>query len=273
MATTETVRGDLAARSNQDQAGSEVATAQPTIRQLVDTMQHQFARALPAHIGGAEGGQRFARLALTTLNTVPKLDRCTPASLLGALMTCAQLGLEPNTPTGEAYLIPYGDVATFVPGYQGICKLAWQSGQVAEMYAEPVFSNDHFSYHLGLNRDLVHEPAKGERGDLAGCYAVVKLIGGGTHFAYMTAAELAAHRDRYSKQRGGNNTKSPWEEGYWMHRKTVLKQVLKLIPKSTAMSQALAQDGAVRLDIDPGALDNILEGVLVDDDDSDGAAS
>jgi recombination protein RecT len=160
-------------------------------------------------------------------------------------MTCAQLGLEPNTPLGEAYLIPRGDSVSFQPGYLGLVKLAWQSGQVAEIYAEDVHENDHFRRTLGLHRDLQHEPAEGDRGAYRGSYAVVRLVGGGVQFAYMTAAELAEHRRRYSQASG----KSPWDEGTGMHRKTVLLRALRLVPKSTELAAAVALDGSERTDV------------------------
>lgn len=231
----------------------------PGVGAVLKRMEPEFRRALPDSIPP----ERFTRLALTAFNSNPDLRRCSTESFLGALLTCAQLGLEPNTPTGEAYLIPYGTVCTFVPGYQGLAKLAWQSGQVEEMYAEPVFERDTFSYRLGLHRDLVHEPfTGGDRGSFVGVYAVVKMKGGGVAFDFMTAEQLEEHRRRYSKQRG----KSPWDEGYWMHRKTVLKQVLKLVPKSTmvALGRALSNDGAVRTDLTVSAID-----LITDDDYAD----
>ena len=229
---------------------------------LVETMGPQFARALPAHIPA----ERFTRLALTALraknkNGRPMFEQCTPESFLGALMTCAQLGLEPNTPTGEAYLIPYGPVCTFVPGYQGLAKLAWQSGQIAEMYAEMVHERDEFHYELGLHRDLRHVPAPGDRGAVVGVYAVVRLQDGGTLFEYMTAAELDAHDTAHGQSR---SAKAPADLRGWMRKKTVLRQVLKLVPKSTSMQQALAQDGAVRTDLSFAGVD-VIESEAIED--------
>lgn len=48
--------------------------------------------------------ERFIRMALSALNTTPKLQECSRMSVLAALMNAAQLGLEPNTPIGQAYL-------------------------------------------------------------------------------------------------------------------------------------------------------------------------
>ena len=50
--------------------------------------------------------QRMMRLIANACRTTPKLRECDPMSLLGALMTCASIGIEPNSVLGHAYLIP-----------------------------------------------------------------------------------------------------------------------------------------------------------------------
>lgn len=52
-------------------------------------------------------------------------------SFLAALMNAAQLGLEPNTPLGQAYLIPYKNKSVlecqFQIGYKGLIDLAYRN--------------------------------------------------------------------------------------------------------------------------------------------------
>ena len=69
----------------------------------------------PRYRGGGMGpileaclrdADRLIRVALTSFNLAPKLLDCTPRSLLGAVIQCAQLGLEPGV-LGHAYLIPF----------------------------------------------------------------------------------------------------------------------------------------------------------------------
>ena len=50
---------------------------------------------------------RMLKIALRALRTTPKLAAASLSSLLGSVVTCAQLGLEPNTPLGHAYLLPF----------------------------------------------------------------------------------------------------------------------------------------------------------------------
>lgn len=92
------------------------------IADLIKAMQPEIKKALPEVITV----ERFTRMALSALNTTPKLKECTQMSFLSALMNAAQLGLEPNTPLGQAYLIPYKNKGVlecqFQIGYKGRAK-------------------------------------------------------------------------------------------------------------------------------------------------------
>lgn len=74
-----------------------------TLKNLIAKMKPQIANALPSVLTP----ERFTRMALTALSNNPKLQECSPQSFLGAMMQAAQLGVEPNTPLGQAYLIPF----------------------------------------------------------------------------------------------------------------------------------------------------------------------
>lgn len=228
---------------------TEVATTeqkQPTLAQLIERQKPEIARALPRHLNP----DRMARIATTTLRQTPLLARCTPESFLGALMSAAQLGLEPG-PLGEAYLVPFRDgksgnyIVQFIPGYKGLIKLAWQSGQLADIWAEVVYSNDEFDYTLGLNRNLVHKPAKSARGEAIYVYAVAKLKDGGSPFVVLSLEEVESIRSRSKASKNG-----PWVTDWAaMARKTAVKQLSKWLPMSSEFASAVALDGSVRTDV------------------------
>lgn len=221
------------------QRQSPMQNLQGLIRQMAPEMQ----KALPKHMTG----ERMARIATTVLRQTPKLAECTPESFLGALLTSAQLGLEPG-PLGEAYLVPYGRTVTFIPGYRGLIKLAYQSGQVRELYAQIVFANDEFKYTLGLHRDLQHTPAQGERGAPIAGYAVAHFKDGGYAFEVMTVPEIEAIR---SRSRSGQN--GPWKTDWEaMAKKTVVRQLAKWLPMSVELQRGLSLDETVRDGTDRG---------------------
>lgn len=74
-----------------------------SLQGLIRAMEPEIKKALPSVITP----ERFTRMVFTALSSNPQLKECTPQSFLGAMMQAAQLGLEPNTPIGQAYLIPY----------------------------------------------------------------------------------------------------------------------------------------------------------------------
>ncbi|CAM5244876.1 hypothetical protein LSPH24S_06379 [Lysinibacillus sphaericus] len=106
---------------------------------------------------------RIARIALTAVRATPKLLECDQMSFLAALMQSAQLGVEPNTGLGQAYLIPYGKQVQFQLGYKGLIDLAVRSGQYKAIYAHEVYKEDEFSFAYGLHKDLVHVPSTNSR--------------------------------------------------------------------------------------------------------------
>ncbi len=230
---------------------TEVAKAEqkaPTLAQLIERQKPEIARALPRHLNP----DRMARIATTTLRQTPQLARCTPESFLGALMSAAQLGLEPG-PLGEAYLVPFRDGKSgnyqvqFIPGYKGLIKLAWQSGRLADIWAEVVYANDEFDYTLGLERTLTHKPAKSNRGEPEYVYAVAKLKDGGTPFVVLSFEEVESIRSRSKASKAG-----PWVSDWAaMARKTAIKQLSKWLPMSSEFAAAVTLDGAVRTDVNP----------------------
>ena len=205
---------------------------------MLTLMSEEIKRALPENIKS----ERFQRIALTAFNGNKKLQQCDPVSFLAAMMQSAQLGLEPNTPLGQAYLIPYKNTVQFQIGYKGLLDLANRTGAYKNIYAHEVYENDDFELEYGLEQSLKHKPyLDGDRGEVIGYYAVYKLINGGEGFAYMTRAEVEAHARKFSK----TFSNGPWQSDFdSMAKKTVLKQVLKYAPLSTEKMQiAEAIDG------------------------------
>lgn len=209
-----------------------------TVVDLVQSMQKQFEIALPKHINS----ERFVRIAITTIRQNPKLAKCSQESLLGALMTSAQLGLEPGI-LGQAYLIPYGNNVQFQIGYKGMIELLRRSGQLSDIYACEIRKNDDFQITLGLHRDIKHNINFNEdRGEVVGYYAVAVLKDGANSFEFMTKKQVEEHRDKFSK--AGDN--SPWKTDFdEMAKKTVIKKLLKYLPVSVEWLENVSKDEKV----------------------------
>src|SRR5690606_38392271 len=162
------------------------------VKNFFEAQKGALAAVLPKHVGA----DRMLKIALGALRTTPKLMNCSVESLMGAVVHCSQLGLEPNTPLGHAYLIPFENrkkgvtEVQIVLGYKGLIDLARRSGQIVSIAAHEVCANDEFEYSYGLDETLVHKPAMGARGPVVAFYAVAKLQGGGHAFEVMSAEQI-----------------------------------------------------------------------------------
>lgn len=211
----------------------------------IKQMEGAVKRALPSVMTP----ERFTRIAVSALSTTPKLAECNPMTFIGAMMTAAQLGLEPNTPLGQAYLIPYWNgkatrlECQFQLGYKGMIDLAFRSGQISSIQAHVVYENDTFEYSYGLDPALRHVPAITERGKPVSVYAVFKTKDGGFGFEVMSWTDAMAHGQRYSKSYGSGPWQTNPEE---MAKKTVLKKVLKYAPLASEFVKGTVADGSVK---------------------------
>ena len=139
------LKAELAQQAKAESKGTGVKLSKNmTIPDMVRVLEPEIKKALPSVMTP----ERFTRIALSALNNTPALQQCTPMSFIAALLNAAQLGLEPNTPLGHAYLIPYKNKGVlecqFQIGYKGLIDLSYRSGQVKSIQAQAVYQNDDF---------------------------------------------------------------------------------------------------------------------------------
>ena len=247
-------------------ANKTMAGKNKTLQDYVNVMSGEIAKALPSVLTP----ERFSRMVRSAISSTPKLEECTPQSFLGAMMTAAQLGLEPNTPLGQAYLIPYKNnkrggatECQFQIGYKGLIDLAYRSEQVSIIQAQTVYENDDFTYELGLEPKLVHRPSKANRGNPAYYYAMFRTKDGGYGFEVMSVEDITAHARKYSKAYNSG----PWQSNFdEMAKKTVLKKCLKYAPLKSDFLRGVAQDETVKTNIEPDMYNVPNDLPLVDDE-------
>lgn len=234
-------------------------------------------KKLQALCGSKEAAQDFIVNALTCVNAVPKLMECSVQSFTSALLKAAQYGLTPG-PMGECVILPYGSDAQLVMEYGGLCKLALQSGLVTAIWAEVVREKDHFDYMEGLKRTLEHKKAPGspeQRGERVAVYACFSTIYGNTEFTILWPSDIESIK---KKSRAAGSKFSPWneqgdttpQETDWMWKKTAIKQLAKLMPKSRKLNMALVADNkAERPDLTQDAGFEIGQNLFDDEDKND----
>lgn len=203
-----------------------------TIQQLLTSYKNQITAALPSHLTA----DRMSRIALTEIRRNPKLLECDPVSLFGAVIQASQLGLEIGP--GGAHLVPFKKQVQMIPDYRGLMALARRSGDISGFYAQIVCSNDEFDYQFGTQEFLHFKPAKSNRGEIIGAFAIAHFKEGGSQFEYMTIEDIEDIKKRSKASNSG-----PWITDYEaMAKKTVIRQICKYLPVSVELQKAITLD-------------------------------
>lgn len=203
--------------------------SQPVLALLDREATHEALRPfLPA---GTDIDRVIATAKIACRNT-PQLLKCDPESVLISIARIQQWGLEIGT---TAHLVPFGATCTPIADYKGLAELVIASGAVRHVEARCVYANEPFVFEQGLSPKLEHHPVHraGDRGALIGAYVIFHLRFQVAVFEYMVIEDVDVIRKKYSKQ---------WKEGPcppWYAMKTVLRQAVKLLPKSQKLRDVL----------------------------------
>jgi recombination protein RecT len=247
-------------------AATGKAPANPLVAfsSFMDKFKPQLALALPKHMTA----DRMARLALTSFSTTPALQKCEPRSIAAAVMTAGQLGLEIGV-NGQGFLVPYGSTCTFVPGWKGLQDLVNRTGR-ATSWTGAVFEGDQFEYRLGDSPFVHHVPGdEDDPSKMTHVYAVGRVNGSNWPIVEVwSVAKVKKHRDKYNKVGQRHYSFRDWE---MYARKVPLLQVLKYLPSSVEVSNAIAVANAAEV----GQRADILDGCVTvqDIDMPEGATS
>lgn len=208
---------------------------------LVKSLEKSFLAALPSHVTT----EHFSRALLTEFRRVPELVKCTQESIASGVLTFAQLGLMIGV-NGNGWLIPFKNRrdnctdAVMVIGYQGLIDLVYRSDRVDSLAADVVCKNDQFDFEQGLVQKLSHRPVlSGPRGKPYAVYATANIKGSSRPvFVVMNQEEVMAVKD---SSPGSKRRESPWNGQFEseMWKKTALRRLCKLLPKSVELQNAL----------------------------------
>lgn len=178
------------------QAGASASVPAKKERTIFDFLSgdKKIERAIGAVAGTYFTPDRFLRLAVNAVKRAPLLAQCDASTVLGAFMTSAALGLEPNTVLQQAFLIPYKKnvpvrkgsktewetryECNFQIGARGFVTLAHRSPHVSSLQSEAIHENDVFDHMIGTETFLRYKKSLKERGDLIGSFCFTKLASG-----------------------------------------------------------------------------------------------
>lgn len=226
--------------------------------------------------------ERIVKIVVGASFRNPKLLQCEPTSVLRSVLQAVEMGLEPGSSLGEAYLVPFKNGKTgtlecqLIPGYQGLIALCFRSGFIEGIAAGIVYDYDKFEYEeRGNETHFLHIPDldtvpprrmwEDERNadepfrykHIRAVYAKSNLKGGIHQVKVLPKWKIEELRSR-SMASGSGPWVTDWEA---MACKTALKQLIKTLPKSVEMSRQLSQAMAVENAVDTEDYSHI-EGVF-----------
>ena len=190
---------------------------------------------------------QFKQIVINELKRSPKLQEAfvkNPASLFASILHCAEMGLNPSQMVGEFFFIPYKDSITPILGYKGLLTLLMRSSKVKKIWSEVVYEDDDFEYELGLEPKLLHTPnhhSVRNSKNIKCIYACAK-IENEVIFKVMFKNEIQniINMSKVPNDLFFNDKKDPEQ---WMAKKTVLKQLAKLMPKDDdRLKKAVSMD-------------------------------
>lgn len=238
-------------RSGRIQKRSDRTTNADTLKSLLTgPMKLEIMRAVPRHMDP----ERMARMMVTCLTTTPKLVECSVPSVIGCMLQCSVLGLEPNTAKQEMYLIPRWNSkqriteCTMIVGYQGYIAMSMRSGLLSRVQGHVVREGDNFTYELGMEPRLGHKPSLENTGSrpVTHAYAVAKQKDGEYLLEVLSVDELHSRRAKSESYTGKFPQYSPWNTSYEaMCRKSAIRALWKWMPKTDLIATADAVEVAV----------------------------
>ena len=243
MTTVDKTTGELIAEVKAEHRAQHPARARPTIQTELARYQGRISELLA---GTGVSAATFTAQIANACRNQPKLLECDPATVLGAALRCAQLGLAPNDPRNLAWIIPYGKVAQFQIGYGGVLELARRAEPGLRFDGRPVYPNDEFHIDFGdLAAPIRHVPAvalgKDRGGDAYAWYVRARHADGVTTVHVLDREGVEYHR-KFSK----NKDAGMWKDSYDAAAlKSVVMDMRRWLPASAALAVALSSNEQV----------------------------
>jgi len=217
---------------------------QVTLYDHIDKARPKFELILQEGDTGVDWEKEsvFAYQAVTKNRFTIDVATNNPNSLKMAMINVASVGLTLNPALGYAYLVPRDGAICLDIGYQGLIKIATDTGSIKWAKAELVYQGDEFIYKGPAEKPEhnIPNPFASGRGktikDLEGVYCIAKTYDGEYLVEIMNADEIFKIRDEAKSMQSDKGKKSsPWAEGNYpgeMAKKSCIKRAQKTWPKT-----------------------------------------
>lgn len=241
---------------------------------IAESFMPEIEKSLPVHL--KKNAEKYCRQMVNLFTQNPRMRECEPLTILTAVMKASELGLDLSPQLGQAWILPYNNSvkrgsgyikvmqAQFQIGYRGALQLIQRSNKIYHFAPRMVYENDEFYFCYGRSSDLVHRPARGDRGKPIYAYAVANFDNGGFDFECWSIEDIIKHAETKSpsywddRAKGIVNKRSPWYTDFEsMALKTMVLAIWKRLPLETELQRAFAADNTITSDAD--ALSNMTE--------------
>lgn len=214
--------------------------------QLIGRKINEYKPVLAKLLDGTGVSEEtYTAQVANAVRTNPGLLKCTPESILGAALRAGQLGLAPNDVRNLAWIIPYGNEATFQIGYGGVMELARRAVPGLRFDGRPVYPNDEFDVDYGKAEPLTHVPHFARRMDRGGdafVWYVRAVYPDGTVQIHALDREGVEYHRSFSKMKNGGMWKDSYDAAAL---KSVVLDMKRWLPSSTQLVAAFASDETV----------------------------
>ena len=223
-------------------SNNAIAVRERDAKVLVFTAEKQFTASNEFKMNF----NREAGFAIQILCNNPYLMKCDQDSIKHAVVNVALTGITLNPALKYAYLVPRkvkNEIKCILDiSYMGMIKILTDAGAVKNVDAGVIYSNDKYDYRRGSDPYFKHQPALSNKGEKIGAYAIAFLRDGGFQFEILGREEIEKIRATSESYKNEDGRKySPWET--WedeMWKKSVLKRLFKLLPKTNFSDQLIA---------------------------------
>jgi recombinational DNA repair protein RecT len=192
--------------SNKLQMTQSALQQAPNLKALfeLDAFRNNYVTNYSKTTGKKDGDMVFERekiLFMKAIQAQPKLEKCDRFTIYSAFIELAASGLSLND--GEAFIIPYGTVAQFQPGWKG--RLNQMSMLPYIKYVNDpvvVYESDEFDYEIvnGVTHIKKHKPNLKRVAGEAITFVYLSIeTDHGFKIHLMSAADVYSIRDRYSQ--------------------------------------------------------------------------
>jgi len=182
----------------------------------------EIMQRFASFMGEREAAYYINSVVLAVANSAT-LQECTPNSIVYSALRAASLKLSCDPALGEAYLVPYGKVATFIPGYKGLRNLATRTNKYRYINAGKLRNGEQWIEDALTGKCSIG--GKAIDSTKMGWFAFFEMFNGYAKGMYMTTEEIHDHAARYSKSY--NNARGLWKtDPESMEKKTVLRLLM-----------------------------------------------